>query len=63
MILCLKNRANFISEIVNEDLEIVEHNIKFNVYSHITYDDYKDILNILMDKQISRWQVEDKENS
>ena len=63
MILCLANRANFISEIVEEDKNIVEHNIKFGVYDHISYSEYRDILNILMDKQIARWQAEDKENS
>ena len=58
----LENRANFISEIINEDLEVVEHNIKFGVYEHITYNEYQDILNVLMEKQIARWELEDKEN-
>jgi hypothetical protein len=58
----LENKANFISEIINEDLEVVEHNINFGVYESISYGEYQNILNILMEKQIARWELEDKEN-
>jgi len=61
MRLCLKDKENYISEITKEDIEVVQHNMKFGVYNHIGYEEYKDILNKLLDKQIAKWQTEDKD--